>query len=273
MSHRRPLIPLTFAGIVAVLVLCACGRETKTGPLLDSDRVAGRSGVSPTDDALVHGRTSSSSSPQAVAQDFPFRRVLCFGDSLTFGTTLVALDGAAVLAPVEGYVPKLARLVRAAHPTGEFEFINAGIGAEATSEGRERLSRQLRRFEPDLVLLLEGAVDVGSRNPPYAQIRQNLAAMMRDVLGRRVDLIVGTVPPFHPDGFRASPAIENVPRLNEIIRDEAEAIGVVLADHALAFGDNPGLQGPDGVHPNDNGYELMAATWFAALEELLARGT
>ena len=55
------------------------------------------------------------------------------------------------------------------------------------------------------------------------------------------------------------------------MREEAEAIGVVLADHEQAFGDDPGLQGPDGVHPNDNGYERMAETWLEAIDALLAR--
>ncbi|MFQ5791678.1 MAG: SGNH/GDSL hydrolase family protein, partial [Acidobacteriota bacterium] len=214
--------------------------------------------------SLQAGQPSVTSNAVQAKQAFPIKRILCFGDSLTYGTTLRAADGLSMLSPVEGYVPKLGRLL--AQEYGEdIELINSGIGAENTTEGLERLGGEVRRYDPDLVLLLEGAVDIGSNNPPYPKIRRNLADMMRVVLGRDSVVIIGTVPPFHPDGFRIS-GIDNVPALNGIIRQEAKKQGVPVADHEKAFGDDPGLQGPDGVHPNDNGYEVMAEAVLEAYE-------
>ncbi len=236
-------------------------------------------GPSPTTpESVIHAekevppaRVSLGPATSSLAQDFIYARILCFGDSLTYGTTLRAAGMThPMLVPVEGYVFKLGRLIGANYENARFELINSGVGAEGTSEGRLRLATDIRRLQPDLVLLLQGAVDAGSVPPRFGATRRNLQAMMNDVSSQGIDLIIGTVPPFHSDGFRAT-GIDNVPVLNEIIREEAARLGVPVADHERAFGDDPGLQGPDGVHPNDNGYEVMAATWFETLQELVER--
>jgi lysophospholipase L1-like esterase len=64
-------------------------------------------------------------------------------------------------------------------------------------------------------------------------------------------------------------APENVDRLNAIIRQEANAEQVPIAGHENAFGNDPAaLLGSDGLHPNDNGYELIAETWFEVVRDL-----
>ena len=35
-------------------------------------------------------------------------------------------------------------------------------------------------------------------------------------------------------------------------------------------GSDLSLQGPDGLHPNDSGYEVMAQTWFDVILRLVA---
>ena len=56
-----------------------------------------------------------------------------------------------------------------------------------------------------------------------------------------------------------------------MIREEAESEKVPLADHERAFGRDLAGQGPDGLHPNDGGYELIAETWFDVIVELAAK--
>lgn len=205
---------------------------------------------------------------ERMGQQFPFRLILCFGDSLTYGTTLRAPEGWAALTPVEGYVPKLSRLLAAEYGEG-IQLINSGVGAETTTLGLERLKREIGLYQPELVLLMEGAVDIGDPSPRYERVRRNLRRMMTEVQSHGIAVIIGTVPPFHPDGFRIS-GIANVATLNQIIREEAELLGVPVADHEKAFGDHLGLQGPDGVHPNDNGYVVMAETWFEEIRNLVS---
>jgi lysophospholipase L1-like esterase len=90
--------------------------------------------------------------------------------------------------------------------------------------------------------------------------------MMGIVKREGKQVIIGTYPLLNPDGFRTTGA-QNVPRLNDVIRQEANRLGVLVADHETAAVDLSG-QGPDGLHPNNIGYEWMASTWLAAIEAL-----
>jgi lysophospholipase L1-like esterase len=263
-KHMRAFFP-AIPVIVAVLLSGACG--SATSPLEPDPTVRREEQPPPADSLLV-------ATALQAKQDFPFLRILCFGDSLTYGTTLRAAKGlpalspVSALSPVEGYVPKLARLLASEH-SEKIKLINSGIGGETTAGGLARLDGELLIYRPDLVLILEGAVDIGSEDPPYGEIRRNLEGMMRLVLRRDAAVIIGTVPPFNPEGFRAGGSAR-VKRLNEIIRPEAKALRVRVADHEKAFGKDLALQGPDGVHPNDSGYEMMAETWFEAINDLVA---
>jgi lysophospholipase L1-like esterase len=187
---------------------------------------------------------------------------------LTLGVTSRTVPvGPSLLASVEGYAPKLARLL-ALEFGGDLSLINSGIGAEGTESGSDRFSAETRVYKPDLVLLLEGVVDVNNPRPRFDVARKNLREMMRTANGRRIPLIIGTVPPLNPQGFRTRGA-ENVPVLNDIIRQLAAEEGVPVADHEEAFGGDLSLQGPDGLHPNSRGYEVMAETWFQAIVALM----
>ena len=93
---------------------------------------------------------------------------------------------------------------------------------------------------------------------------------MSSVTRRGSQVIIGTYLRLNPDGFRIK-GIENVPRLNDVIRDQARRQGVLVADHEKAARRDLSGQGPDGLHPNANGYELMAETWLEVIKELAAR--
>jgi lysophospholipase L1-like esterase len=229
------------------------------------------SSTSPTGSFPVPKRASSQSSAgasPALVADVPFRKILCFGDSLTYGVTLEALSlppGAqADLTLVEGYVPKLWRLLESKYGSG-FELVNAGVPGETTVEGVERLRTELQVFDPDLVLLLEGIVDINNSSPRFPVVRENLVHMMGLVKREGALVIIGTYPLLNPDGFRTTGA-QYVPRLNDVIRQEAARLSVPVADHEKAADLNG--QGPDGLHPNNLGYEGMANTWLAAIEAL-----
>lgn len=219
-------------------------------------------------------RGLASTEPMAVPEDFPFKKILCFGDSITLGVTLEApsssLGGASALAIVEGYVPKLWRLLEEKYGTG-IELVNAGIGGENTREAVERIDFEIRTHEPDLILLLHGIVDVNNELPRFPVVRANLAEMMRLGRLRGSEVVAGTYPRLNPDGFRIS-GEANIPRLNDVIRQEAKDANVPIADHEEALlGDFRGI-GPDGLHPNNVGYEVMAETWFEVIVERIEEG-
>lgn len=205
-----------------------------------------------------------------VPENFPFKKILCFGDSVTLGVTQKAGDDdgrRTELATVEGYVPKLARRLEERYGTG-IELVVEAVGGENTREALDRIDTFIHRHDPDVVLILTGIVDVNVEVVRFPVVRTNIAEMMRIVQLRGKYPIIGTYPPVNPDGFRVF-AIEHAARLNDVIRQEAKGKNVKIADHeAAAAGDYRG-QGSDGVHPNNIGYETMAQTWFEAIEEAL----
>lgn len=262
MINRRAF----WAGVTLVSTLGLAGCETASSPSATS---------------MQPPQETSSSSTQALSGQaqtaIPFRRILCFGDSLTYGVTsrageaTTATTGWSVLAPVEGYVPKLERLLVQEYG-GAFELIASGVGAETLPEGLERLSYEVRLHQPDLVLLLEGVVDVSKETPGFPGVRDNLNEMMRVVIRHDVEIIIGTYPLLDPQGWRNQWS-DHVPRLNDIIRQEAKRQSVHIADHEKAFGTDMRGQGPDGLHPNDEGYEIMSRTWLEQIAELVARAS
>ena len=211
-----------------------------------------------------------------VAENFPFKKVLAFGDSLTIGVTQRSGSGLSgshsVLTTVEGYVPKLWRLMEEKYGTG-IRFVIEGVGAENSREALDRIDTFIHRHDPDLVLILSGIVDVNVALPlvpRFPIVRSSVAEMMRIVLLRGKVPVIGTYPSPNPDGFRVG-AVEHIERLNHVIRQEAKAKDVLIADHeADSYSDYRG-QGADGLHPNNIGYERMAQSWFNKIEEALER--
>jgi len=241
------------AALVALVLLAACDGGPPTAPSVEISTPSDRSAVS------AFG--------PSVAQEQANIRVLCFGDSFTYGTTQRGAPGLASLSPIEGYVPKLKRLLEG-ELDHKFTMINSGLGGEDTSEGLARLPAELRIYNPDMVLLWLGVVDVNTNEKArFTLARNNLAAMMQMITRHGAQVVVGTFPPLNPDGFRALTP-ENLPRLNNVIRQEANAQQVPVAGHERAFGDDLTLIGPDGLHPNDSGYQLIAETWFEVIQDL-----
>jgi lysophospholipase L1-like esterase len=134
----------------------------------------------------------------------------------------------------------------------------------------DRIGGEVRLYRPDLVLLLHGIVDVNNEWPRFPVVRANLNEMMRIALRHNAAVIMGTYPPLNPEGFRIK-GIDYIPRLNKVIRQEAREYDVLVADHEEVWNGDVTMQGPDGLHPNDSGYEKMAETWLRTIQDLVAK--
>ena len=140
---------------------------------------------------------------------------------------------------------------------------------------KDALIRAIDETQPHVLAMDAGSMDcgpwylgAGKAHSPTLDILWDLEHILGESVPRGIPVIIGTVPPLNDDGFRIR-GIENIPRLNDIIREEAKAERVPVADHDRAFGSNEGLQGPDGLHPNDAGYEVLAQTWLEQILELV----
>jgi acyl-CoA thioesterase-1 len=179
-------------------------------------------------------------------------QVLAFGDSITAG----------VGADLSGGYPDILQDLLAAKGL-PLEVTNAGVGGESVFTGADRLPATLdaSTIVPGIVLVLEGINGLGDDEESIESTLDALLDMVAAVRARGGLPILGTLTPVKDPDTRGSA----VAALNARIRQVAAQQGIRLADHQKAFGGNLGLLNADGLHPNDDGYQVMAETWRAAI--------
>ncbi|MGX1589265.1 SGNH/GDSL hydrolase family protein [Brevundimonas diminuta] len=194
--------------------------------------------------------------------------VVAFGDSITEGAT-------ATLGAERDWPSVLARRFEANCP-GRFVVLNQGIsGNKLLDHGRShsglaRLDRDLLALpQIDYVILLEGINDIRHGGDP-AKPGRNAADMIqgyRQLIARLHDhgvkAVAGTLTPFKGSERYDAPSSEARRTLNAFIRDGGAFDGVVDFDAAVRDPADPEAfraeaARPDMLHPNDEGYRLMA---------------
>ena len=162
-----------------------------------------------------------------VAADAP---ILCFGDSLTFGT------GAS---PATSYPAVLAEL------TGR-KTVNSGVPGEVSATGLARLPKVLEEVKPGLLILCHGGNDILQRKSMDA-LKDNLRQMIQLAEGQGVQVVLVAVPEF-------SLALKPAPLYKELAEErrlplENKSLARIVTKHSLKS---------DRVHPNAAGYREMA---------------
>ena len=165
--------------------------------------------------------------------------LLAFGDSLTYGT------GAN---ESESYPAQLEKL------TGR-RVVREGVPGEVSEAGLSRLPAVLDEHRPRLLLLCHGGNDFLQRLPK-AKAAENLRAMIGLAKARGVDvLLIGTPEP----GLTVSTAAFYAEIAKEFrIPYEGDVLSKILRDASLKA---------DQVHPNAQGYRLMAERVYALLQK------
>src|SRR5437773_10186734 len=104
------------------------------------------------------------------------------------------------------------------------KVINAGVTGETTAEGRERLPSLLEEVRPALVLLCLGGNDM-LRRMDRAAMRENLAAMIRDIRDHGAEIVLLAVPEPRLLRLQAEPAYETLAQAFGIPRSEERRVG------------------------------------------------
>ena len=216
-------------------------------------------------------------------------RFLAFGDSITAGEIVsegFAIVGGARVRPlvVDPYLnypifltQKFAIQYQSQQPRPAVK--NAGVPGETTSAGVARLSREIAfADQPQVLLILEGANDLGRDSAVVLPAALNVATMIRTGKASGLRVFVGTLPPQNPaapNGTGPSCIARNggaglVVQYNTALKVVAGQEGVPLVDVYQAFnGDVTTLIDCDGLHPTAAGYDVIAGAFFTAIRQNL----
>ena len=168
-------------------------------------------------------------------------KILAFGDSLTLGT------GAT---PSQSYPSILSELVHT-------PVINAGIAGEMSAQGLERLPKLLQEHKPDILILCHGGNDI-LRKVDSAQTKENLSKMVSLAREKGVYVLLVGVPIMGTLSFGISPLYYDVAKAHNIEIDDESLKEIFNHENTLKA---------DRVHPNSEGYALMAKNIAIILSE------
>ena len=195
-------------------------------------------------------------------------RFLAFGDSLTAGEVSLPLFGPALVEPSKAYPFQLQGRLRQAYPAQLITVANAGVPGEAATRAFSRFASQLAAVQPEVVLLMQGTIDLGE--PIASAAAAAVEEMVAEAQRRGVDPVLATIPPIRPAFGREEPA-SRVPGYNSIIRSIAAARAIPLVDvFAVVSQGNCATSlsisfpciGNDDLHLTAEGYELVADAFF-----------
>jgi len=157
-------------------------------------------------------------------------------------------------------------------------YINRGISGQTTPQMVLRLKQDVVDLKPKVVVILAGINDIAGNTGPMTleQIRDNLIAMAQLAKANNIKVVLSSVIPAYDFPWR--PGMEpagKVVALNKMIKEYADKNNIVYLDYFSAMADERnGLKkelGYDGVHPNLEGYKIMAPLAEKAIAEAIKR--
>ena len=145
-------------------------------------------------------------------------------------------------------------------------YINRGIGGQTTPQMLIRFRADVIDLKPKVVVILAGTNDIAGNTGPATlkMIEDNLASMAELAKANGIRVVLASVMPvcdyIRPQTPRRPP--EKITSLNAWIKDYASRNHYVYLDYYNAMLDDRGMLKKeitvDGLHPNDDGYALIA---------------
>jgi len=177
------------------------------------------------------------SQTQVKKRSLPYDTIICFGDSLTFGTGAV---------PGMDYPSQLSKMILK-------PVINAGAPGDTTTSALTRLQRDVLSRSPDIVLITLGGNDL--KNGVAKDVAfKNLKRIVESIQGQGARVIIGGIRfPLRDRGFARG------------YKDLADQTGAVLIPDIFKdiMGNRRLMSDP--IHPNGNGYKILAQRFLEAM--------
>lgn len=163
-------------------------------------------------------------------------------------------------------------------------YVNRGISGQTTPQMLVRLRPDVIDLDPQVVVILAGTNDIAGNTGPMTleQTEGNIATMTELARAHGVRVVLSSVMPVR-DGLKTKDGVplvqtkkrppETISALNEWIKKYAAANHLVYLDYFSAMVDAQGFLKAeityDGLHPNAQGYVVMAPLAEKAIEASL----
>jgi lysophospholipase L1-like esterase len=175
-------------------------------------------------------------------------------------------------------------------------YVNRGISGQTTPQMLVRMYPDAIDLKPAAIIILAGTNDIGQNTGPETttMIEENLMAMTDLAQKHGIKVILCSVTPISdytviPPARGAPPAAPgaepahriqstgrppaDILRINTWMKQYATSVGAIYCDYYSAVVDASGFfkdgLSNDGLHPNPQGYALMAPVAEAAIEKAL----
>ncbi len=155
-------------------------------------------------------------------------------------------------------------------------YVNRGIGGQTTPQMLLRFRADVIDLKPAVVVILAGTNDIAGNTgtSTIEMISDNIMSMAELARAHGIKVILSSVLPVYDYPWKPglNPA-EKIIQLNKIIKDFCNQNEMIYLDYFSAMVDNRnGLKselGSDGVHPNIDGYKIMAPLAEEAIAKAL----
>jgi lysophospholipase L1-like esterase len=159
-------------------------------------------------------------------------------------------------------------------------YINRGISGQTTPQMLIRLRPDVIALKPRVVVILAGTNDIAGNTGPMTNemIQDNYASMAELARANGIKVVFASVLPVHDYGKtkvteRRSP--EQILQLNQWLKSYCAKNGHVHLDYFSKMVDDKGMLkvelANDGLHPNAEGYKIMAPLAESAIQQALRK--
>jgi lysophospholipase L1-like esterase len=156
-------------------------------------------------------------------------------------------------------------------------YVNRGISGQTTPQMLIRFRTDVIDLHPDILILLAGTNDIAGNTGPTTlkAISDNIKSMAELAKTNGIKVIISSVLPVYdyPWNPGLNPA-EKIVTLNEMLKNYADQNEILYLDYFASMVDERnGLKEEytyDGVHPNEEGYNVMTNLVKKAIEKALS---
>lgn len=185
-------------------------------------------------------------------------KIICFGDSLTFGYQVSQQEKWHVIA---------------ANKTG-IQLVNRGVNGDTTEGMRGRFQQQVLNAKPEGVILMGGYNDIFF-NRSWEPAAQNISTMVDQSIASGLQVFVAIPPPIHlPVAFKEGGEMVDFEKAAVMIedycqwlRDFSVSARIPTLDFSAAIDWTNNDLYLDGIHQSPAGHQLMAERLIAFLQK------